>query len=88
MIDKVRAKLSLNSIKEYFYAGQPTGYSKVVEFSTQYDDKIPEDQRFLKATPSGNFTMNLDNPLALEFFKSAKSFYVDFIIADPLDPPK
>ena len=42
-----------------------------------YDDTIPEDQRYCKATPSGKFTMVIDNPAALAFFEIGKYYYFD-----------
>jgi hypothetical protein len=63
----VRAKFVVSSIKD----GQ-------IEFSTQYDTSIPEDQRFQTATPWGSIKMQIDNPKALEQFAVGKAFYADF----------
>lgn len=68
----VRAKMRLNAITEH-----DTG-SKTLKFYTSYDQTIPEDQRFMKATPSGTIEMLVDNPAALEQFKIGESYYVDF----------
>jgi hypothetical protein len=53
--------------------------SKTLKFTTQYDDTIPEDRRFMQATPWGSFEMNVDNPSALAFFdgKIGQCFYMD-----------
>jgi len=68
----VRAKFRLQSIKEN------AGYSaKTLEFWPQYDQSIPEDQRFSKATPSGRFEMTVDNPVALEQLQLGKDYYFD-----------
>jgi hypothetical protein len=68
----VRAKFQLTAIKTFDYGGQE------LTFSTRYDNTIPEDQRFQKATPTGSITMLVDNPVALEQFKMGESYYVDF----------
>ena len=49
-------------------------------FTPQYDPKIPEDQRFNKATPSGKLTIRVDNPAVVEFWRGqlGKQFYLDF----------
>ena len=68
----VRGKFQVTGITEHNYP------AKEIEFSTVYDSSIPEDQRFLKATPWGSIKMSVDNPLALEQLKLGKYFYVDF----------
>lgn len=68
----VRAKLTLSSVTDHMYGG------KTLEFSTVYDQSIPEDQRFQKATPSGSFRMLVDNPAAIAQFELGKPYYVDF----------
>lgn len=68
----VRAKLKIIKVAHLEYGGQE------ITFSTVYDNAIPEDLRFQKATPWGQFTMTVDNPLALEKLKLGQSYYVDF----------
>jgi hypothetical protein len=68
----VRAKFTLQEIHEFSYPG------KKFVFTPQYDTSIPEDQRFSKATPSGRFEMQVDNPAAIEQFKLGQAYYVDF----------
>ncbi len=68
----VRAKLHLKSETLYEWGG------KKLTFETRYDTSIPEDQRFQKATPTGNIEMQIDNPVALEQFKLGGDYYVDF----------
>ena len=48
-----------------------TGYgeSASFKFAPQYDQSLPEDRRFSKATPSGHFEMHVDNPPVREFLK-------------------
>ncbi len=68
----VRAKLTLIGITHR------QGTAKELHFTTLYDSSTPEDQRFTKATPWGEFKMSCDNPLALEQFELGKAYYVDF----------
>lgn len=68
----VRAKFQVQSITTYAW-----GPAATVELAPQYDNSIPEDRRFSKATPSGKFTMLIDNPAALEQLKPGKLFYID-----------
>lgn len=73
----VRAKFKLIEIRESkWHKDSPA--SKTLKFSTQYDNTIPEDQRFQKATPSGNCEMQIDNPAAVAQFELGADYYVDF----------
>lgn len=72
----VRAKMKLQAIVETHWG--PTSSSKVLEFQSQYDMSIPEDQRFQKATPSASAKFQIDNPAALAQFEVGKDYYVDF----------
>lgn len=67
----VRAKFVVQSITEYQHGG------KKITLAPQYDQSIPEDKRFCKATPSGEFWMQIDNPAAAEQLKLGKAFYID-----------
>ena len=71
MVSVVRAKFQLQQITQY----QSTG--KSVVFRPMYDQTIPEDQRFAKATPSGEFTMYVDNEAALNQLEIGKQYYFD-----------
>ncbi len=68
----VRAKLRLTQVTETAYG------SKILRFDCQYDETIPEDRRFQKATPHGNAELYIDNPMALGQFKLGDTYYVDF----------
>jgi hypothetical protein len=68
----VRAKMQVTGITERVWGG------KEIELTPQYDQSIPEDQRFQKATPSGRITMQIDNPAAAEQLRLGRTFYVDF----------
>lgn len=47
-------------------------------FQCSYDNTIPEDQRFQKATPSGTAEFVIDNPKAAEQLVIGEYYYVDF----------
>lgn len=73
----VRAKVKLTHISEVkFHKDLPA--QTTLRFNCQYDQTIPEDQRFQKATPSGFIELQIDNPAALEQFELNKCYYVDF----------
>lgn len=69
----VRCKFMLVEVRSHHW----TSNAKTLVFSPQYDTSVPEDQRFAKATPSGRFEMQVDNPLALEQFELGKNYYFD-----------
>lgn len=50
-----------------------------MKFTTQYDPTLPEDQRFCKATPSGDITMVVDNPVVSEKMELGQQYYVYFV---------
>lgn len=70
---KIRAKFQLQEVTENFWNKE----SKVLKFRASYDPNIPEDQRFLKATPSGQFEMQVDNPVAIAALELGKYYYLD-----------
>ena len=78
--DTIRCKLRLSTITEQQWS-KDSKQTKLV-FETIYDESIPEDQRFCKATPSGKFEMVVDNPIALQFFEIGKYYYFDAIKCD------
>lgn len=67
----IRAKFTVTSVTDSGNGG------KQVVLSPQYDTSIPEDQRFQKATPSGEFRMQVDNPAAASQLTQGKAFYID-----------
>lgn len=74
----VRAKFQLQSATQHSW--HPN--AKTLKFSAVYDTRIPEDQRFQEATPSGTFEMLCTNPAALEQFELGESYYFDITPAD------
>jgi hypothetical protein len=76
----VRAKLMLSEVLERHY--RPDYSQKTFVFTAQYDDKIEEDRRFMKASPTGRFEITVDNPAAIAQFEVGKSYYIDFSPVD------
>lgn len=78
----VRAKFTVTQIVETRYGSQPEAVYKTVVLEPRYDQSIPEDVRFLVATPLGRMEMRIDNPAALAQFIPGKAFYVDFTVIE------
>ena len=72
----VRGKFTVQKIVTETYS--PTYQQTRVVLTPQYDDKLPEDQKYAKSTPRGEIWMQVDNPPALAQFVPGKVFYVDF----------
>jgi hypothetical protein len=73
----VRAKFQVQEKRSHHW-----GTGQTIVLRPQYDQTIPEDQRFAKATPSGEFTMFVDNPPAQVALELGKFYYVDFTPAE------
>jgi hypothetical protein len=69
----VRAKFKLVEMTHMDYSPD----AKRLKFNAEYDTSIPEDQRFQKATPWGQFEMQCDNPAANAQFELGKTYYFD-----------
>lgn len=74
----VRAKFRCTSVENFAPAG--TEGLRVIRFAAQYDDSIPEDQRYAKYTPSGELRLTVDNPNVT--FEPGKHYYLDFTPVD------
>jgi len=83
-MEKCRCKVVLHRVESSVYQGKQAGGSHL-HFRAEYDETLPEDQRFATATPTAEFVLNVDNPDAIEFLQRGKAaFYVDFIpVPDP-----
>jgi hypothetical protein len=77
--DMVRAKFMLTEVTDTAFGG------KRFKFAPQYDPSIPEDQRFAKASPTGEFWMQVDNPAAIEQLQLNQQYYFDITPA-PAQP--
>lgn len=69
----VRAKFRCTSVETFSTA--PEG-QRTYRFSAEYDDSVPEDQRYARYTPAGNLSITVTNPAVL--FEPGKSYYLDF----------
>lgn len=71
----IRSKFRLSSIVSTEFG--PNYVQKKYIFDTLYDDTIPEDRRFCKATPTGRIEMVIDNPTAQAAFVVGQDYYFD-----------
>lgn len=76
----IRAKFQVQSVTQ---SAVDSAGRKIV-LQPRYDSTVPEDQRFAQATPTGELTMYVNNPAAIEELALGKFFYLDFI---PVEPP-
>jgi hypothetical protein len=76
---KIRCKFMLTTIVEHANHG-----GKTFTFSPQYDPAIPEDQVFMKMSPSGKFEIFVTNPVVLAEWKIGEYYYFDTtpVVAD------
>lgn len=72
----IRAKFAVISVETF-----ENGDSQV-RLSPRYDESIPEDRRFSKATPSGELKMYINNPPVVEELKPGRQFYIDLTPID------
>lgn len=71
-MEKVRAKFYVSKIENQTYG-------ELVVMNAVYSSKNnKEDNQFSEATPSGQLTMTISNPLAKGFLQAGKSYYLDF----------
>lgn len=81
---QVKAKFMLTSHKHEGHGPGADWHSHEFTFTPHYDPSIPEDQRFNKASPSGQMVLRVDNPAVVEFWapRVGKQFYLDFTEAE------
>jgi hypothetical protein len=60
--------------------------NKKVKFSADYDNSIPEDVSFNKATPNANLEAYVNNPAVFDQLKPGNKFYVDFTLIPEESP--
>jgi hypothetical protein len=58
------------------------GNAQNIRLAAQYDPSIPEDQRFMEATPSGELKFYVSNPAVIGGFQIGKNYYVDLTPCD------
>lgn len=59
-------------------------WPRTYRFSPEYDDSVPEDQRYARYTPSGELRIQVDNPAVS--FEPGKQYYLDFTPVEPDAP--
>ena len=74
----VRAKFMVQEVRHHHWNKD----SVTIILRPQYDTTIEEDKRYAKATPSGELSMQVDNPPAAAFFELGKTYYLDFSKAE------
>jgi len=57
-----------------------TTWPRVYKFAPQYDQSVPEDQRYAKASPTGQLTLRVDNPAVA--WRPGEYYYLDFVPVD------
>jgi len=73
-----RAKVYVESVREYSQApGYPSSQKEVI-FKPVSASDVAEDQHFSKWTPNGELKLSINNPLVLDQIQPGKLFYVDF----------
>jgi hypothetical protein len=73
---EVRAKFTVTRVEKHTYSSSYESHKVIL--APCYDPELPEDQRFAKASPSGELWMQVDNPAALEQLTPGRVFYLDF----------
>jgi hypothetical protein len=75
------AKFQLQQVNESTYSTQYPSQFEFV-FRPNYDPSIPEDQRFAKASPTGEFRITVDNPPVRDFLRQhpGKQFKIIFTL--------
>ncbi|GGN46816.1 hypothetical protein [Streptomyces fuscichromogenes] len=76
----VRAKFRCNTETLKKWGPQESQIARSYDFMAVYDPDLPEDQRYAKASPSGNLTIAVDNPAVT--FEPGQSYYLDFTPVD------
>lgn len=75
-VQSVRAKFRVDQVRDAVGEG-----AKDVELWPVIGASA-ENDAFFEATPSGEITMRIQNPVAAEFFKQGQELYVDFTPAE------
>lgn len=71
MSKKALCKFTCNSVTNY-----GNGFNEV-KLTPQYDQTLPEDQKFSTATPSGELKATINNPALKDFFEPGKAYYIE-----------
>lgn len=77
-----RCKFQVTSHLPAYPSTEPDSPMKRIVFEPRYDQNLPEDQRFFKATPSGRLDIIVDNPTVVASLKVGDFVYVDITKID------
>jgi len=55
---------------------------QTIKFHAQYDETLPEDRRFSKATPNGSAEFSLSTDVLIGHYKPGTCYYFDVVEAD------
>ena len=66
-----------NGKKERYKSVATGKHAQNIRLAAQYDATIPEDQRFMESTPSGEVKFYVSNPAVIGGFQVGKNYYVD-----------
>jgi len=77
MSKQLKAKFKVDAVTHY------SEFLRQVKMSACYSpDKNSEDNQFSQATPSGDLTMMISNPDAMDFLKPNTKYYLTFVEAE------
>jgi hypothetical protein len=71
----IRSKFQLQEIRQHSWNKN----QRTFVFNCIYDSSIPEDQRFLDATPSGHMEITVNNPAVIAEWKLGEYYYFDAV---------
>ncbi|MGI8333495.1 hypothetical protein ACRYCC_26380 [Actinomadura scrupuli] len=59
-------------------------WPRTYRFQAEYDQSVPEDQRYARYTPSGELRIQVDNPAVV--FVPGQQYYLDFTPVEATSP--
>jgi hypothetical protein len=71
----IRAKFTVSSVTDH------GGDGRTIKLHPQYDESIPEDQRFHQYTPTGSLEMYVTNPAVIAELTPGRVYYIDLVAA-------
>lgn len=77
-----RCKFQVTNHLPAYSTTDPDSPMKRIVFEARYDDRLPEDQRFFKATPSGRLDIIVDDPTVVSSLKTGSFVYIDITKID------
>ena len=72
---KFRAKMKVKQVSDEIYAEK-------VKFVCEYDNTIPEDQRFNAATPVGKCSLDINSAFLKGKIHVGQKYYLDFTLVE------